>query len=382
MSPTPAVTEVTDAHRDALSKAKIQLMSKADSVFFATLAFALKYVWDSSIRTACVDGVTMRINPAFFLGLTPEERLFVIVHEAMHPALLHIVRIMGRNGDLFNQAADHVSNLMLEERGFKMPTWVLKDPQFKGMGTEEVYAILIKNPPPPPPKGGRPMGDDIIEAPGDPQVAERHIQDILVRAAIESKMANDKPGTIPGEIELFLDRLLNPKLPWNRILQKYLLNFAKNDYTFKKPNRRFFPQHHLPSLYSVALMDIAIAVDISGSVSDSDFLRFVTETASILKMMKPAKITLVQFDTELKSIDEVHNISELMRVKFTGRGGTVINPIIEWANTNKPQLLLVFTDGAFNFYSLATKVKTLWLIHDNKQFNAPFGQTIHYEMDN
>ena len=128
-------------------------------------------------------------------------------------------------------------------------------------------------------------------------------------------------------------------------------------------------------------MNIAIAVDTSGSVTDSDFLRFVTETNSILRMMKPEKITLIQFDTQIKSVDEVKNVHELMRVRFTGRGGTLINPVLDWVNENKPQLLLVFSDGGFYFYTTKTKVPVLWLIHDAPQFNAPFGRVIHYSME-
>jgi predicted metal-dependent peptidase len=95
-------------------------------------------------------------------------------------------------------------------------------------------------------------------------------------------------------------------------------------------------------------------------------------------MMKPEKITVIQFDTEIKSVNEVRNVRELMHINFTGRGGTLINPVLEWANKNKPQLLLVFSDGEFRFYDTETKTNTLWLIHGNPDFSAPFGKTIHY----
>jgi len=368
---------ITDVHHSALSKAKIRLMTKPDSVFFTTICFSLKHLFDYSVPTAATNGKYIKFNPDFFMKLDEEERVFLILHEAMHCAYVHMVRRGARDHYLFNCACDYVINLQLVERGFRMPACGLLDHAYKGMGAEEVYEILIKNPPPP----KNEMGGDIEESCEEPVELEKEIKDILIRAAIQSKVASDKPGTIPGEIQIFLDRLLNPKMPWNRILQKYLQTFAKNDYSFRKPNRRYFPTHHLPSLYSETLMNIAIAIDTSGSVSDTDFLRFVTETNSILKMMKPEKITLVQFDTEIKSVDVIRNIHELMRVKFTGRGGTYINPLLDWANENKPQLLLVFTDGGFYFYTTETKVKTLWLINDNPQFNAPFGKTIHYSME-
>jgi predicted metal-dependent peptidase len=286
-------------------------------------------------------------------------------------------RVQDRCPDKFNIAADHVINLQLIERGFRMPKVGLADKQYAGMSTEEVYNAL---PPPRPNEANEGFGKDLQAAESDPAHLANDIQDILVRASIQSKMANDNPGTIPGDIKIFLDRLLNPKLPWNRILQKYIQAIAKNDFTFKKPNRRFFPKHYLPSLYSENLLNIAVAVDTSGSVSDAEFNRFITETNSIFRMMKPESITVVQFDIDIKSVNKVRSVKDLMGISFTGRGGTHIAPLIEWANKEKPQLLLVFTDGYFRFYSQETKVNTLWLIHDNQKFKAPFGKVIHYEV--
>ena len=366
-------------HEDALNKAKIALMSKADSAFFTHLAFSLIHKFDTKIPTACTNGKQVLYNPQFFMSFGHDERVFLILHEAMHCAYLHMDRTQDRDRRLFNIAADYVINLQLVDRGFKMPSCGLLDEQYRDMSTEQVYNALLTCPQEQPMSG---FGEDLEEPKGPMDALAADIQDILVRASIQSKLNNDKPGSIPGDIEIFLDRLLNPKLPWNRILQKYLQTFTKNDYSFKTPNRRFFPKYYLPRLYSENLINIAVAVDTSGSVSDKEFNQFVSETNSILRMMKPDNITVLQFDTEIKSVNKVRNIRELMNIQFTGRGGTKINPVLDWANQNKPQLLLVFSDGHFRFYTQETKVKTLWLIHDNKQFKAPFGKTIHYEICN
>ena len=365
----------------ALSKAKIQLMARPDSAFFTTIAFSLIHEFSEATDTARTNGKRIQYNPKFFMDLNHEERIFLILHESMHCAYLHMDRAQAYDPRKFNIAADHVINLQLLDRGFKMPKVGLADSQYRGLSTEEVYNLLPENPNNGGGGSGVPgFGADLELPEGSTEQLQNDIQDILVRASIQSKMAGDKPGTIPGDVQIFLDRLLNPKLPWNRILQKYLQAFAKNDYSFKKPNRRFFPQHFLPSLYGQNLMNIAVAVDTSGSVSDEEFNRFVTETHSILRMMKPEKITVVQFDTKIKSVDEVRNVRQLMGINFTGRGGTQIEPVIDWANTHKPQLLLVFSDGYFRFYGPQTKCNTLWMIHDNPQFQAPFGKVIHYEI--
>lgn len=378
---------VSDAHITALNKAKIQLMSKEDSVFFTTLCFSLRHRWSEKIPTAAADSSRMQLlfNPEFFMSLTAPQQVFLMIHETMHIAYLHTERFQeGMNKAKANIAMDHVINLQLLERGFQMPPNGHADPQFKGMAWEEVYKLLPddNSKPQMADVGQESEGDDGVGKPSlTPEEVQREVDDMLIRASIQSKMAGDKPGTIPGSIQLYLDNLLDPKLPWHRLLAKYLNQFDKSDYSWKKPNRRYFPKHYLPSLYGMKLIDLAIAVDISGSVSDHDFKVFVTEVASIFRMMKPDKITLIQFDTQLQHVNEVRSINELLSLQFTGRGGTYIEPVMQWAQEKTPQLLMVFSDGEFSMPAAKPKSsEVLWLIHNNASFTPPFGKTIHYKI--
>ena len=367
--------EITPEIQKAYDKAKIGLMAKPDTAFFTTIVFSLKLIWDWGIPTAATDGSSIRFNPEFFMSLSPDERIFLLVHEAMHVALLHMTRLASRDHGKWNKACDHYINLLLLERGFKMPRNGLADPKYRGLSSDEIYALL----PDPPPN--EPIDMDLEVPQSTPEDLSNEVEEILIRAAMQSKLQGDGAGTIPGDIEIFLQKLLNPKLPWQRILQKYIQNLSKHDYSWRKPNRRFFPNHYLPSMFSEKLMDIAIAVDASGSVSDDDFKVFVSETHGILKMMKPDKITLIQFDRNIKSVDSISNIRDLMNVKFIGRGGTSIEPVMNWADKHKPKLLLVFTDGEFNFYNTDYKTNTVFLIHNNPQFKSPYGKVIHYEIN-
>ena len=367
--------------KEALSKAKIRLMATPDTVFFTSMCFSLIHKFSESVPTAATDGKHIFFNPKFFMNLTPDERVFLLLHETMHCAYLHMFRAkaLGLDRRKSNIAADHVINLMLLERGFKMPQEGLADPQYKGMSMEEVYHLLPPNPEPPPMED---LMDPVGESGDTAQAAEieQNIQDALIRAATQAKLADNSAGSIPGDIQIFLNKLLNPKLSWQTILRRYLQSFTKNDYTWTRPNRRYFPGHYLPSLRSESLIDIAIAIDTSGSVSDEEFTQFISEVHSIMKMMKPPKISLIQFDTEIKAVDSIVDLGGLNRVKFSGRGGTNINPVFEWAANNRPKLLLVFTDGYFKEPSETTKQDTLWLIHDNPNWKAPFGKAIHYQL--
>lgn len=365
-----------------MSRTKIALMSRPDSAFFTTLAFSMRHEWDDTVPTACTDGRRVYWGPDFFMNrlVDSEERLFVLVHECMHPAYMHMIRIPpGACPDRWNIACDHVINLQLIDRGFKMPTLVKghADPQYKGMSAEEIYKLLPDNP-------GKPSMQDLMEPSSDPADKEelaKELEDILVQARIQSKLSGDKPGTIPGEIEIFLNKLLDPKLPWQTILRRFLKSFDKTDYSWRKPNKRFFPKDHLPTLWGESLMDLACVADTSGSTSGDMFLRFISETYGMLRMMRPKKLTFVQFDTKIKAINDVRNAQELMNIKFKGLGGTDLTGVIEWLNTTKPQAAIIFTDGGFRMPTLRpSHTQVIWLICANPKWTAPYGKVIHFDM--
>lgn len=355
----------------ALQRAKIGLMTKPDSVFFSDLLLSFKCVWKTSIPTASVGGMSIWINPEFFMNLKPEEQIGLLVHEVMHPAYMHPYRLGNRDPYRHNIACDHVINLELLARGFSLPPGGYADRQYIGMTSEQVYDLLPNTPPPD-------FNPD-IEYSNDGEESQPDIQEAVIRAVIRSKQESDKPGTVPGDIQLFVDNLLNPKVKWSHVLAKYKTKFAKTEYSFTKPRRRYLPMI-LPGLKGETLIDIAVAADISGSVTDEEFLQFVGEFAAIFKTCKPEKITLLQFDTQIKSIDKLESVKDLMAVKFHGRGGTAIGPVINWAEENKPQLLLVFTDGEFKFHSTQYSKDLMWIIHNNPKFTAPYGKVTHYKI--
>lgn len=379
-----AVVQLT--REEALSRAKIGLMNRPNTSFFVALCFFMKHIWDDSQPTAYarMDKQVIGWNTQFFMELDPEERIFLMMHETMHIAYMHPARIGDRKWEVWIQACDHAINLMLIEKGFKMPRGKhegLADPRFTGMSAEQIYDILIKECRPTPPNLIIDMGEE--EGDGQGRISQEtkdKIERLLVRAALQSKISGDKPGTIPGDIELLLDRITNPRLPWHRILAKFFEDFCKNDYSMRRPNRRFLPDHYMPTLWSNSLQELPFWFDMSASISDDDVKTFAGELSGVIKNLRPKKLLLGQFDTRIKSIDVVKTIDEMKKVDFRGRGGTDITPVLQWIVDNKPRCTVIFTDGEFYWPDIVPKTQVVWLIHDNPDFTAPFGKVIHYEM--
>lgn len=370
-------------HQKSLDKAKVQLMTTPDAAFFTAICFSLQHVWDEKIPTACTDGYRIRFNPEFFNGLNKREQLFLLLHETLHVAFQHMTRRNERDPRLWNSAADYVINYILVSRGFAMPEGGLYDSQYADMSTEEVYKALKDQ--------AEDTGDtpelpwEDVEEPeeGDETAiaeTQEKIDDLLVKASIQSEMAEDKAGTVPGNLDWYINSLRNPTLPWHQLLARLVTKTIKRGFNWQKPNRRFFPNHLLPSRNSKRLCDLVVAMDISGSVNDDQFHLFCSEVYEILISHKPSSMKLIQFDTDIRKIDDISSVRDLMRVQFTGGGGTNIEPLIEWTQQNKPTALIVFTDGHFNSCHSNPLAPIFWIIHNNPYWKAPYGKVIHHHI--
>lgn len=359
----------------ALSKAKLDLMGADNAVFFSVVMLSLHHLFDDSQPTAYTDGRVVGYNTQFFMDLSREERVGILLHETLHVAFLHPVRAMGYDDQRrANEAMDYVINLIIRDAGFKLPSIALYNPKYRGMSWEQVYNLLPPTPPSPP------FGIVDLRQPPTDTVEELKdiIDDILVQAAIQSRMKGDKPGSIPGDLARYVDALINPEVPWEKILRSMLNKFARDDYSYRRPNRRIKSKFIIPGLFSEKICDIAIGDDVSGSVTQLQHNHFAAETNYILKKLKPEKVTFLQFDTRITQVDVLKGPKDMDRVRFKGGGGTDIEPLMQWAQQNKPACLIVFSDGEYRPPVTNPKVPIFWIINGNPNFTAPFGKVIPY----
>ena len=363
------------------SKAKVGLMSEHNSVFITTILFHLKMIWDEAIPTAGTNGLDLKINPTWFGGLTPKAKIGLLAHEAWHVAFDHITRGLLYDPERHNRAADFVINIMLQDAGYELPPAGCVDKKYRGMSTEQVYKLLEsedkKN-------GGVNVGtyDCDIQQPSKEEAANvtEHIRDVLVKATTQSKMQGDAAGTIPGEIEIHLEEMLNPKLNWQVLFQNYMTAFAKNDYTYKKPNRRFFPTHYLPTLHSESLGEIASAIDSSYSVGDHEFKQFVSEINGFRELLNPVLTTIIDFDTKINTIHKLTIDQDMQGIKFAGRGGTNLQPVFDYYKDASPDVLVVFSDLYCTAMTEEPDYPVLWVVVNNPNAKVNFGEMIHIDI--
>ena len=114
-----------------------------DYPFFGSQALMLRHAISGQIKSCRTDGRTLQWNPAFVDRLSPNEKLFLYLHEICHIILGHSVRRNNRRPKVWNFACDYAVNELLRNSvDLAMPQGVLLDDKYAGMGAEEIYRIL------------------------------------------------------------------------------------------------------------------------------------------------------------------------------------------------------------------------------------------------
>lgn len=366
-----------------ISKAKIAVMANDALAFFASVLLSLRLKVTTDIPTAATNGLDLLINPDFFLSLKPTERDFLLMHETYHVVLQHMLRIGTRDPRMWNMACDYAINADLIKIGMKMPEKGLYKKEYAGLSADEIYEKIVNDPE----EKNMPLPMEDLLAPesgqgGGVQPEEQisqAINDILLQAEIQARSAGERAmGAIPAAIQRQLEQMKNPKLPWHRLLQRYLFSYDKSEYTFRKTNRRYMP-HILPTRFGEALDHVTVVIDTSGSVSKAQFDHFISEAFSLMKKMRPKKITLVQFSYGITAVDVVTTQEDFKRVQFKGGGGTNFQGVCDWVGEHKPKIVVVFTDGYFSDPKRRDTASWLWVINDNPSLEMPWGTTIHFD---
>jgi len=184
-------------------------------------------------------------------------------------------------------------------------------------------------------------------------------------------------GKLDGEMARMVDFLLQPQLPWRNLISRYLNSLARDDYSYTRPSTRRGDPAIYPSLRS-AQLDIAIAIDTSGSISLSEIQEFVSEIDSLKAQMR-ARVTLIACDSELAEgcpwVFEPWDEFSLPK-SIKGGGGTRFSPVFEWANQQDklPEILVYFTDAEGEFPKVEPYFDVLWLIKGKAK--VPWGQRV------
>ena len=156
--------------------------------------------------------------------------------------------------------------------------------------------------------------ENLTEA--EQKLIEKQLQKILSDAKDQTIK---KRGTVPGEIEgiIVIEEIVAAKFDWRGYIRRFT-GVSTKVFTKKirrKENRRFSDN---PGLKIKMKQHMLLAIDTSGSVSDSELKEFMNEIHHIYKA--GVDITIIQCDTRITSIKPYTGKHEL---EVQGRGGRI-----------------------------------------------------------
>jgi predicted metal-dependent peptidase len=390
---------------EKLTVAKIGLMLRAS--FFGNLASHMKLIESSSwCSTAATNGRDFFYNSEFVEKLSVKNLEFLFGHEILHCALSHIERTGSRDRRLSNIAQDYAVNSILIDEKIGTPidiVPILHDPKFRSLAWEEIYDLLLENAQTISLSDLADMLGDTIddhlsqddsgiggdedgkEGSGKPTFSKaewQEIRDKFKEAMIQAHAA--AAGNVPAAIKRLIQDITEPKMNWRELLQMNIQSIVRSNYSFSRPSRKGWASGAiLPGMIPEQTIDIAIALDMSGSIGQNEISIFLGEISGIVGQYTDFKINLFSFDTDV--YQNAHytqdSVGDLLNYEPVGGGGTCYRCILEHLKEQNsvPKKLILFTDlYVSDFVSeLGEYCDCLFLVFGNDAV-APYGQTVHY----
>ena len=366
--------------------------------FFGNMATRLK-IQDASewCKTAATDGRHLFYNREFFGSLTTKQVEFVVAHEILHNVFDHMGRNEGRDRQIFNIAADYCVNgqLIRDYIGEQPPEIkIFHDPQHYNKSAEQVYDEIFEKYDDEQLKALGQLLDDHIdwekEGEGRPAYSKdelKQIRDEIREATMQAANAAGA-GNTPANVQRMIKELTEPKMNWRELLRQQIQSTIKTDYSFSRPNRKgWHTGAILPGMKFDETIDIAVSLDMSGSITDEMSMDFITELKGIMDEYKDYNIKLWCFDTKVYNEQDFDGYSgeDILNYEIMGGGGTDFMCNWEYMKEHDitPKKFIMFTDGyPWDSWGDDNYCDTLFIIHGNDKIVPPFGSHAYYEFTN
>ena len=368
---------------DILIKARVMLLREFP--FLGYLSTRLELIEDDSDymdkALSCTNGSWIRYHPK--LAERPQsEIMFILSHETLHVGLGHLWRQGERDRSIWDLAINFAANWVLAEQGLKVPKDADYDHRFTGKAAEEIYASLLREQEQDQEKargkargkaGGGPGGKDIThnshqshqegqgagqkpgqekrrqeaaQGPGkglgqepsqelsqdlgqglngDERTAE-DLKGIWEGVLIEAAQVARQAGKLPSSLQQFIDATLNPKVPVWQLIRQWVKSTSSGGYTWVPPSKRHLWRKMVLPRPKGEMLEVAVALDGSGSIGDKEFAQFLGQMRAIAEEYPQHTMHIMAHDTRVYFQQSVTEADLLPKVHAT-RGGTDFRPV-------------------------------------------------------
>lgn len=324
----------------------------------------------------------MYFNPIIFLELNMKQMETTIKHEILHVISQHLIRAKELKGKYSTLALNISMDMVVNQYLDYLPPYSITleyinnkyDMKLEPYKTFEYYLEKVQteldlqeeND-----EGEEVDSNENVIVDFDPErthdmweesdeVDEKTLNEFTEKFA-DSAQKGKNPNYIDAMIKSLKNR--NGELPWNLFLKKLMGTIEANKKkTVTRRNRRQPSRLDLRGELRGHKAEIAVAIDISGSISDEEFKQAIKEVLAIVKSHNQ-EITIIECDKEIRRAYKVKSPRDVQERIATG-GGTKFSPVFEYANNKKINLLIYFTDGKGEekLEVIPRGYKTLWVI--------------------
>lgn len=405
-----------DAKRDALARdrliqARVAMLIRHD--FWGKMATRMRLInADAWCPTLATDGRDFYYNSDFVLSLGSIDKvIFGFAHEVLHCIYDHIPRTGDRDRKLSNIAQDYVINADLVHYGVGKAideVQIIYDKKYFNWSFEAVYDELMQNAEkidinalfeqllddhiePDDEGAGGSDGDDSQDgvSKSRPRLSKEQKEAIKdeIREALLQAAQGSGAGNLPGGIQRIVNKMTAPKMDWRTLINMKIPSLAKNDYSYQRFNKKYMQSGIIvPGLNRQEAIDVCIAIDTSGSITQKILEEQLSEVVGIMDMYDEFTIRVWQFDTGTYGYAEFtkDTAADILNYEIKGGGGTSFE--VNWTMMKEegiePQMLIVFTDGEpSGSWGDDSYCETLWIINNkyNKGIVPPFGAYAYYE---
>ena len=374
--------------------------------FFGNLATRMKLIDASDwCATLATDGRNFYYNNDFVNKLKPKEAEFGFAHEVLHNVFDHLGRREGRDPQLSNIAADYAANqILVDEKIGAVPNFIkiYQDNKYRGKSYEEIYEEIYEKADKIDMSQLGELLDEHLDGEGDDGDSEdgdqegkgkrprlsaeekKKIRDEIKEAMVAAAQAAGA-GKIPAGVARMIKDFTEPKMDWRQLLRMNIQSIIKSNFSFQRPNRK--SQHCgaiLPGMMNEETVDVCVAIDMSGSISDSQAKDFISEVKGIMDEYQDFKLQLWCFDTEVYNYASFtgDNADEILSYEVKGGGGTAFEANWDFMKNEgiEPKRFIMFTDGyPCGSWGDEDYCETLFIVHGNDSIISPFGQTAYYK---
>jgi len=404
--------------RDRLIQARVAMLIKHD--FWGKMATRMRLInADAWCSTLATDGKDFYYNSKFVMSLGNIDKvIFGFAHEVLHCIYDHIPRTGERDRKLSNIAQDYVINADLIHYGVGKAideVEIIYDKKYFNWGFEEVYDELYKDadkidldqlfdqllddhlesgPGDDDGEGGSDgdskngSGNDLVST-KRPKLTKEQKQAYKdeIREAVLQAAQGSGAGNLPGGVERIVNNLTNPKMDWRSLINMKIPSLAKNDYTYSNFNKKYMQQGIIvPGLDRQEAIDVCVAIDTSGSISQKTLEEQLSEVVGIMDMYEEFTIRVWQFDTNVYGYQEFtkDTADDIIEYEIKGGGGTDFDANWTFMKEHgiEPEMFIMFTDGEpWSSWGDESYCDTLFIINNsyNKEIVPPFGTYAYYE---